>query len=347
MSTPRHFCTYFDSRYAARGFAMIDSLRRASPGMRVFVLCLDAKCLALCHGLAAPDVSPIALAELEAAAPDLAAVKPTRSTLEYYFTCTAAFICHLLQRHPEIPLLTYVDADLFFFANVEPLFDELGDDAVGIIEHRYSARMQAAIVNGRFNVGWLSFRRDERALACLNWWRERCLEWCYDRVEADRFADQKYLDAWPTRFAGVRILRHPGANAAPWNVGDAPVHVRDGLLRVGNAPLLFYHFHGLRRLCPWLYDTRLRFCGVRPDRVLRRCLYHPYLQAVRTWESIAVGTPLARTDHQPHPHLDRPGWAGTRRFLDVLRLVKAAVQGQWVCVFRPVRSAPNPRRPSS
>ena len=30
---------------------------------------------------------------------------------------------------------------------------------------------------------YILFRRDENGLACLNWWRDRCNEWCNKRLE--------------------------------------------------------------------------------------------------------------------------------------------------------------------
>ena len=75
---------------------------------------------------------------------------------------------------------------------------------------------------GIYNVGWVSVRRRDDGIAALRWWRERCIEWCYDRVEGDRFADQRYLDRLPELFAGVHVIEHLGANLAPWNFADLP-----------------------------------------------------------------------------------------------------------------------------
>ena len=63
---------------------------------------------------------------------------------------------------------------------------------------------------GRFNVGMVSFRNDVAGLACLSRWREKCIEWCYDRVEDGKFADQGYLDDWPTEHEGVVVLDMQG-----------------------------------------------------------------------------------------------------------------------------------------
>lgn len=47
-----------------------------------------------------------------------------------------------MQNHPEIAFITYLDADLMFYSHVQPLFDEIGDASIAIIEHRFSPRLQ-------------------------------------------------------------------------------------------------------------------------------------------------------------------------------------------------------------
>ena len=157
-----------------------------------------------------PNLIPIGLEEFEKDDEALRSAKENRSLVEYYFTCTPSLPLFILNRTDnKVDVVTYLDADLYFFASPEPLFVEMADASIVIIEHRYSPQLDHMRVLGIYNVGWLSFRRDPRALCCLQWWRERCLEWCHDRFENDRFADQKYLDDWPlalskSRFCGTK-----------------------------------------------------------------------------------------------------------------------------------------------
>jgi hypothetical protein len=133
---------------------------------------------------------------------------------------------------------------------------------------------------GKYNVGWLSFRRDDQGLAALKWWRERCLEWCYDRPEAGRMADQMYLDDWPDRFSGVLVLQHKGANLAPWNLGGYWLYWRHNQVYVEEDPLIFFHFHGLKQVGPWLYVTNLASFHLNLSPFLRTHLFGPYIQAL-------------------------------------------------------------------
>ncbi|MDO8722362.1 MAG: hypothetical protein Q7J31_09050, partial [Syntrophales bacterium] len=210
-----YFCTYFDRNYLSRGLAMYRSLREHCPEFRLWVLCMDEATLEASTQFDLPEVELISLPDFEKDDEPLVWAKQNRSQVEYYFTCTPSLPLYVLNHWPEVNLITYLDADLFFFASPAPLFEELGAGSVAIIGHRFPPHLRDKERYGIYNVGWLSFRRDENGFVCLNWWRERCIDWCYDREEDGRFADQKYLDDWPSRFQNLIVLQHKGANLAP------------------------------------------------------------------------------------------------------------------------------------
>jgi hypothetical protein len=272
----RHFCTYFDKNYLSRGLALYHSLRAHHPSFRLYVCCFDKAAHAYLQQLALPEVVAILHTELETHDPELATTRAHRSMVEYYFTSTPCWIRFVLDRFPEIDLVTYVDADLRFFSSSEPIFAELKDGSVAIVDHRFPPALKHLEDRGRFNVGWLSFRRDDQGMACVRWWRERCIEWCFDRLEGDRYADQKYLDQWPTLFRGVVVLQHKGVNVAPWNLDAARVRVEDGALRIDGAPLICFHFHGLKHVVGRLYESGLRAYDGTMNGVVRRHIYEPY-----------------------------------------------------------------------
>lgn len=283
--TVRHYCTYFDAHYAAMGLALYHSLRRVSPRMKLWVLCFDEESRLLLERLALPDLGIIPLSELEADDGALRAARPTRDRIAYYLTCTPCLPLHLFRRHPEIDLVTYVDADLGFFGDPEHVFTEMGSASIGIIPHGFSEHNRHLADSGTYNVGLIGFRRDAQALACLEWWRQRCLEWCHLRHEGGLYADQKYLDEWPTRFPGVKVLRQPGANLAMWNVARFDLTVDGDAVRVDGMPLVFFHFHGLRRPGPHLFDLSAAYYGVRPNRVLLWNIFAPYLRLLTRLEA--------------------------------------------------------------
>jgi hypothetical protein len=242
------FCTLFDRRYLPRGLALHASLRSVEPRAHLRVFCMDDHTHDLLKKLDLGGITPIPLSDLERHDPQLAAVKSDRSQIEYCWTATPSIARYCLDREPTLTAITYVDADIFFYSSPQPLFDELGDDSTQIVPHRFAPekRQQDEAANGVYNVEWLTFKRDQRGLEALDWWRDRCIEWCYDRIEDGKLGDQKYLDDWPERFRGVSVLQHHGGGLAPWNVANYRLSERDGHPWVDDEPVVFFHFHSLK-----------------------------------------------------------------------------------------------------
>jgi hypothetical protein len=241
------FCTYFDSRYIPKGLALYRSLRKTDDAFALFVLCMDDVTHSYLVAASLPGIVPVALSSLETADPELQASRRTRSLVEYYFTCTAAWCLYVLREHPEIPALTYLDADLYFYSPPRLLLDELGTGSILICRHGFAPDVAASSrASGEFNVGFLCFRNDASGRECLSWWRERCIEWCYDRHEDGKYADQKYLEQWPGMFKGVKIVAHKGANVGPWNLGLYPLRIEGGTPHVDGVPIVFFHYHGVQ-----------------------------------------------------------------------------------------------------
>ncbi len=243
-----YFCTYFDRNYLTRGLALYNSLRQhCKRPFVLWILCFDGETYDILARLDLPGVRLISQQEFEAGDEELLRAKANRSRIEYYWTCTPSLPLYVLRRNPEVDIITYLDADLYFYSDPQPIFDELGDGSILIHEHRYAPEYaHLADTSGIYNVGWMSFRRNDNGLSCLHWWRERCLEWCYAHVEDGKFGDQKYLDDWPERFPGVVVLQDKGAGLAPWNIIQYRLEQINSRIVIDGQPLIFFHFHGFR-----------------------------------------------------------------------------------------------------
>src|SRR6202043_3992881 len=77
----RAYCTYFDHNYLPRGLALYHSLQRHSQGSRLWVLCLSEACYRTLVALELPNLVPHRLADFEAADPNVAATRSTRSVI--------------------------------------------------------------------------------------------------------------------------------------------------------------------------------------------------------------------------------------------------------------------------
>ena len=275
----RYYCSYFDRNYLLKAIALISSLNRhCSQEFTLYAVCLDEITRVILDRLALPNVVTIPLHKIEERDAELLAAKGTRSCVEYYWTLTPSVLLRIFDRHPEIELLTYLDADLYFYADSEPIFEELGENSTLIHGHRFPECLKHLEAFGKYNVGLLCFRRDADGLAALRWWRERCNEWCYCQVDNGRYGDQLYLDDWTTRFRKVHVLEHIGAGVAPWNHIQYRFRTEpDGAVRLDDRQVIFYHFHSLDFVRPGLViPAKFLLYPLREDIVVN-CVM-PYVE---------------------------------------------------------------------
>ena len=247
------------------GLTMFRSLAECGMEFELYVLCLSDNAFDMLEGID-PRLIPVKLGELEQYDPELKSCKNTRSRTEYIFTMSPCLPLFLFHKFPQLKMLTYLDSDLCFFDSPECLFKELGERSLYIIEHRFAPGFEKDILNGRFNMAFQIYRNNEVGIACLKKWRNECLEWCYDRCEDGKFADQKYLDSWPELWGEeVVVSAHPGANLAPWNIGNFAVKTEKSKVTVNGCPLIFVHYQSFKlvsRTCAvwvsWSRNKKIR-----------------------------------------------------------------------------------------
>jgi hypothetical protein len=300
MMATRVYCTYFDHNYLSRGLALHHSLQRYAPGSRLWVLCLSEACYRTLLTLDLPNLIPRRLAEFEAADPEVAATRPHRSTIEYYFTCSPAWMLFVLEREADAEWVTYLDGDLFFYQSPEAIYGELENASVAIIPHRYTSRLQKLQKFGIYNVGWVGARNDADGIAVVKWWRSKCIDWCYDYVDGERFADQGYLNSFPRQFPRVKVIENIGANLAPWNIGNYRIDFRDNRVLIdATHPLIFFHFQGLRKGLGWFIFNSHRLFRAPFSKAVRDHIYKPYVEELLAVEK-AAGPILNLSEHKPH-----------------------------------------------
>jgi len=271
------FCTYFDSAYATKGWVCHRTLIDRSPGSRLFVLALDDKTLAQAEDLVGRRIVPVRLADIESYCPALLAIKETRQLKEYYATISPVLPLFLFDRF-GMETVFYTDADMAFWSEPEEIADVMGDSSLMVTDHGFEPPRTGV----RFNVGILGYRNDAYCREFLEWWRDRCLEWCEWRTLPDgRCADQGYLNILhdqPGRFKGVLSCPQPGINLGPWGIGRHTIAAESGHLRIdGRHNLVCYHYHEFRMTGPDSYYPT----GWKHTASDRRLVYEPYFALTR------------------------------------------------------------------
>ena len=306
----------FDSGYLARGLALIASLRRVGADDGVVLLALDDACAVYLRELEVAGVSVMTVDELVGQEPALARARTSRNPVEFIFTCTASLVNAVLRGAGDDEWVVYLDSDMSFFRSPSSIFADAAHSSVGIIPHRYPRKLRRLRKYGTYNVGWVMFRNDAAGRHCCTWWRDATIAWCHDYPEDGKYADQGYLDRFSEVCDRVVVLDDPGLNVAPWNLAGHTLTVEAGSVLVdGAAPLIFYHYQGLRRDGATWYPN-LRPYRARLSRVVREAIYEPYIREIQAIEvgvhSINNGCPLALRSTRPGAR-DDYGWRARAR----------------------------------
>ena len=236
----REFCTLFDSNYLIK--ALVCTARWS--GMRLRSTSPPTASTTRrsgLDGLALPHVAAVPLSALE----DFdrsSCDKADRTSVEYCWTATPALPLYVFDTRPEVGEVTYIDADLMFFSDPEPLFDEMGDASVLITPHRYAPELRPPGETGSTTCS-SSRSGATRTGSRSNWWHDRCIEWCYYRLEDGKLGDQKYLDDWPERFAASTCSSTRAAGSHPGTSRSTMFTNGTARSLVDDDALVFFHYH--------------------------------------------------------------------------------------------------------
>ena len=274
----RTFATLFDSKYLVKGMLLLESIyAHCADPPTVVVLSLDDRVTEVVQKFTPIPVGIVTLADFERET-GIDEVRAPRTHQEYCWTLASALSWYLLASC-DFRDVTYLDADLWFFADPEIMFDEIGMRSIGIVPHRFPPDRKHMESNGKFNVGSVTFRATGAGFDCARSWARQCREWCYYRAEDGKFADQKYLDAWPERHGDeCAIIEHPGVGLAPWNVNQYSLRLTGTELLINDKyPLVYYHMHEFQELGDG--TTRLTNYSLQADAI--KYIYKPYVEAYR------------------------------------------------------------------
>ena len=150
--------------------------------------------------------------------------------------------------------LLYLDPDLVIFSGLRDVLTSLSEASVLLTPHLLEPESEleaiidhelCALRHGVFNLGFLGLRACDEAFRFLQWWSDRCREFCWRDVDTGTFTDQKWINFAPVFFSSSRVLRSPRLNVAPWNLNQRKLtgSFDDGFF-VEGEPLGFYHFTG-------------------------------------------------------------------------------------------------------
>lgn len=297
-----NYCTLFDSKYLSRGLTMFNSLMQHSPSSHLYVVCLDDQLFVFLTNNLYSNLTPISLKHIEAYYPELTPAKHNRTYVEYIFTLSPAIALYILEKFPQIDQITTLDADVYFFSDPSPIIKSYEPFSIGITPHNYKKSLMSHLHYGKYNVSFQTFKNNEIGLKCLKKWKQDCIEWCYDRLEGNKFADQKYLDDWTTLYPEV-VEYQNGLGIAPWNILNKDIALNeDGKIYINKNQLVYYHFHGLRNITKNIYSLDLAHYLILSRK---KIIKHIYLNYIDTLDKINAQQNRNKIARTTHPHMGK------------------------------------------
>lgn len=275
-----YFTTYFDKNYLSRGLVLYNSLKEHCEQFELYILCLDIFTFKyfLKNKNLYPEVNILSIIDIEEFDPELKSCKTNRSLIEFYFTLSPCLPLFVLKKF-DIPHICSLDADIMFFNSPKKIFRYLDNYSIIITPHNFSPELKSREIYGKFNVSFQLFKNNEKGLSCLEKWRMQCINWCYDKFEDGKFADQKYLDNWIFN-KNVYVIDILGFGVAPWNISSYSVNMHGEQLYINNNKLIFYHFHGLRLIGRNIIMHGLNDYHVKMNKKIARYIYKPYIKSL-------------------------------------------------------------------
>ncbi|QHS52984.1 group 1 glycosyl transferase [Edaphobacter sp. 12200R-103] len=160
----------------------------------------------------------------------------------------------------------YFDPDIYIFNPVELIYEALDGASIVLTPHILSSTPDKEHVyerdflgTGVFNLGFVAVAATPQGRSFLDWWEERCLDYCFEDLRSGLFVDQKWINLVPCLFSEIHILRDPGCNVAYWNLHERSlIREGSGYLVNGNATLTFFHYSGYSPSRPDQLSRKLR-----------------------------------------------------------------------------------------
>lgn len=294
-----NYCCIADKNFLTRWMALYKSLSDLNLSFRMWVLCLDDEAYAIITKYGS-NVSPITLNDIGDR--ELDRVRHTRKPNEFAWTCKPLLMLFVARHSQPQDILIYVDADMCFYSSPLASPEMTSNDySILITPHRFPLeRSGDEKIKGRYNAGLIVFKNNETSTMCLKRWREQCLEWCFQRFEDGRLADQMYLDEWPVLYPGVKEAG-VAWNLGSWNSSDNHLYHVAGAWLVNDEPLICFHFHGLK-----VYLTRNGSLKAYPVTVYHAGMYREYISRLSEAQRVLMSMDMDwKHGTAPHPGILR------------------------------------------
>ena len=289
--------------------------------------------------LPAGFVSPYPLLPLSDLLPSeqSAVLSTSYTSVEFKAACKSLLISEVFSRYPEVDNILYADPNLFFFAPLAPIWEQLNEGNVLLTPFITQSPADTRWPDEKFfqNVGlycsdFIGFKRSTETDQLLAWWDDRVRARAYIDFCDGLCTDQLWLMHIPVFFKGTRVIKNPGWHVALWNLSERKLE-RTGTNWSVTGPLAqkellqFFNFKGLFDEDEGFFPHQNRVD--LKTRLDISTLLNEYRQTLNKYAKTPLSSNSSALGMQPAPKIVR-GWRrstitwlrGIGRFIDTIPL---------------------------
>lgn len=271
--------------YLAQARTLGDSLKETNPGIRYFVGLVDRLDGVEFSNEYQPDVPLVEIHTIGIAG--FEEMCDRYNITELNTAVKPFFFSYFFKNYPEADKVIYFDPDIIVYQPLVDLEEKLDRYDAVVTPHICSPIEDTKTPNelhhlntGVYNLGFCAFRRSQQTQQFLHWWEEKLRFECLIALCDGLFVDQHWMNFLPLFIENTFIEKHPGYNAAYWNLHERAFSIQGDHHTVNEGALVhFFHYSGYDPRQPGLiskYQDRFTF-EERPDLRALFQYYHNQL----------------------------------------------------------------------
>lgn len=250
----KNYCTLGDSRYLPHLICLIDSmLSNFNHAYRIHVLGMDDKTTSFLKKKYKEKINIHHLSDVEKnfdikaikhlpagqeAISNAASSNKDPQFVQFCWAMAPCFSNYIMSMYEED--VTYVDADILFYRDMDQFFEELDSSSIGFVRHR----IDYIYTSGEYNVGIVHFKCNGSGRSALNFWcsvmKDPQNPYC---LGYGTCGDQKYLEAIKSIYnKEVCIVDKKFGHLAPWNVSFHNYNNSKIIWNKIEQDLTYFHF---------------------------------------------------------------------------------------------------------
>ena len=270
-----NFAVVISKYYASRCASLINSILKYN--VKIYVLCFDEETIKIINEeIFSAKVVTISYNKVLKFDQSLKKIIKKRKLIDKIVTSRPIFLKYLYKEY-KIDSIFLLDSDICFFSNPNLMIKYIKDASVAYCKHNFS-RNSKVLSNkyGKYNGGFVYIKNDQNGKKFLKIWSKLCKKWCEFDPKQGKFSDQKYLEDLPTKVKKLKILNCPEINLAPWNLEGKKIFKKNNTVYVNKKKLIFFHFHGLRKITKNFFILGLENYNFRLSNEEKKIIFYNY-----------------------------------------------------------------------